>query len=145
MPHSLHSALIRSQTARENKSTRHISWPTLNNLECKNETVTMSSWVFFFFHYIVCFYIQTDFIWPDWNLLTWFKFFVGRWEVFFQKKKKKFNTRTGKFHIFWDSHLHNHFIFSQKLSIHRHVLFLQRITSIIKNISTHKIQFLHCA
>ena len=102
MPHSLHSALIRSQTARENKSTRHISWPTLNNLECKNETVTMSSWVggFFFFHYVVCFYIQTDFNGPDWNLLTWFKFFVGRWEVFFQKKKKKFNTRTGKFHIF---------------------------------------------
>jgi len=61
----------------------------------------MSSWVgVFFFHYIVCFYIQTDFIGPDWNLLTWFKFFVGRWEVFFQKKKKKFNTRTGKFHIF---------------------------------------------
>lgn len=101
MPHSLHSALIRSQTARENKSTKHISWPTLNNLECKNETVTMSSWVCFFSLYSL-FYIQTDFIGPDWNLLTWFKFFVGRWDdVFFQKKKKKkFNTRTEKFHIF---------------------------------------------
>lgn len=55
-----------------------------------------------FFRYIVCFYKKTDFNGPDWNLLTWFKFFVGRWEVFFQKKKqkKKFNTRAEKFHIF---------------------------------------------
>lgn len=101
IPHSLHSALIRSQTARENKSTKHVSCPTLNNLECKNETATMSSWVcfFFFFHYIICFYIKTDFIGPDCNLLTWLKFFVGRrWEVFF--KKKVFKARTEKLHHF---------------------------------------------
>jgi len=66
MTHSLHSALIRSQTARENKSTRHISWPTLNNLECKNETATMSSWVGgFFFFSLYSLFLHTN--WFNWT------------------------------------------------------------------------------
>lgn len=65
IPHSLHSALIRSQTARENKSMKHISCPTLNNLECKNETVTMSSWVCFYSFSIISFVLHKN--WFHWT------------------------------------------------------------------------------
>ena len=147
MPHSLHSALIRSQTARENKSTRHISWPALNNLECKNETVTMSSWVGVFFFSLYSMFLHTN--WFHWNGLKPFNMIqVLCWKMrsLLSKEEKEIQHKNWKIITSsWNSHLHNHFIFSWNLSIHRHVLFLLRITSIIKNISTHKIHFFHCA